>query len=93
MSPARRKPNQARKKSSPPTGPPDLWRAVPELEQPEAIVPASDASAMLRSLGTPPLPGQEAVADHYLSAVVERAAGLATALAAAAGILAEAEQD
>jgi hypothetical protein len=33
------------------------------------------------------------VAAHYLAAVVERAAGLATALAVAAGLLAEPEAD
>ena len=38
-------------------------------------------TALLRSLGDPPLQGQGAAAEHYLAAVVERAAGLATALA------------
>lgn len=42
---------------------------------------------MLRSLGTPPLTGQSATALAYLSAVAERAAGLATALAAANDLL------
>jgi len=44
-------------------------------------------------LGDPPLQGQNAVAQHYLGAVVERAAGLATALAAAAGLLALPPED
>lgn len=65
----------------------DLWRAVPPVELPEPITPAVDPTALLRSLGTPPLPGQQAVADHYLAAVVERSAHLATALAAAADLL------
>jgi hypothetical protein len=65
----------------------DVWRPVPQLPDPEAIVPASDPTALLRSLGDPPLPGQGAVAQHYLAAGVERAAGMATALAAAAGLL------
>jgi hypothetical protein len=65
----------------------DVWRPVPHLPPPAPIVPASEPAAMLRSLGDPPLPGQGAVAGHYLAAVVERAAGLATALAAAAGVL------
>ncbi len=71
----------------------ELWRAVPQLAEPEPIVPVSDPTALLRSLGDPPLAGQQAVAEHYLSAVVERAAGLATALAAAAGLLAEPVDD
>ena len=72
---------------------PDLWRPVPQLADPEPIVPASDPSVLLRSLGDPPLQGQAAVAEHYLAAVAERAAGLATALALANGILADPEAD
>jgi hypothetical protein len=56
-------------------------------------VPANDATALLRSLGDPPLQGQGAAARHYLAAVVERAAVLATALAATAGLLADPEED
>jgi hypothetical protein len=72
---------------------PDLWRPVPQLADPAPIVPAPDPTALLRSLGDPPLQGQGAVAEHYLAAVVERAAGLATALAVAAGLLAESDLD
>jgi hypothetical protein len=68
---------------------PDLWRPVPQLADPDPIVPAPDPTVLLRSLGDPPLQGQGAVAEHYLAAVVERAAGLATALAVAAGLLAD----
>jgi mannitol/fructose-specific phosphotransferase system IIA component len=39
-------------------------------------------------LGDPPLQGQGAVAEHYVAAVVERAARFATALAASADLLA-----
>jgi hypothetical protein len=66
----------------------DLWRPVPQLADPAPIVPTTDPTLLLRSLGDPPLQGQGAVAEHYLAAVVERAAGLATALAAAGGLLA-----
>jgi hypothetical protein len=65
----------------------DIWRPVPMLPDPEPIRPSNDPTAVLRSLGDPPLPGQGAVAEHYLAAVVERAAILATALAASAGLL------
>ncbi|HUP85416.1 MAG TPA: hypothetical protein VM143_07095 [Acidimicrobiales bacterium] len=71
----------------------DLWRAVPAVPAPEPIVPASRPSALIRSLGDPPLQGQGAVAEHYLAAVVERAAGLAAALAAAGGLLGSASED
>jgi hypothetical protein len=65
----------------------DLWRPVPQLPAPEPITTAPDPAALLRSLGDPPLQGQATVGAHYLFAVAERAAGLATALAAAADLL------
>jgi hypothetical protein len=71
----------------------NLWQPVPRLDDPVRVSPAGDATALLRSLGDPPLSGQGAVAEHYLAAVVERAAGLATALAAAADLLAEPEDE
>lgn len=73
--------------------PTDLWQPVPALPDPAPIVPALDPRAMVRSLGDPPLAGQGAVAEHYMGAVIDRAAGLATALAAAAGLLAEPSED
>ena len=73
--------------------PVELWRPVPQLPPPAPIVPADDPTAVLRSLGDPPLPGQGAVAGHYMAAVVERAAGLATALAATAGLLGQPDDD
>ena len=76
-----------------PVKPIDVWRPVPQLPDPQPITPAADPTAVLRSLGDPPLPGQGAVAQHYLAAVVERAAGLATALAAAAGLLGSARSE
>jgi hypothetical protein len=69
----------------------DLWRPVPQLPAPEPIATAADPAALLRSLGDPPLQGQATVGAHYLFAVAERAAGLATALAAAADLLAPAD--
>jgi hypothetical protein len=65
-----------------------LWRQVPPADDPEPITLATDPAALIRSLGAPPLRGQGAAAEHYLTAVVERAAALATALAASAGLLA-----
>ena len=71
----------------------DLWRPVPELAAPQPVTPVSDPAALLRSLGDVPLQGQGAVAEHYLVAVVERASGLAKALAATADLLVEPERD
>jgi hypothetical protein len=86
----RKSQNRKRRKQNKPV---DLWRPVPELEDPKPIRPATDPTALLRSLGDPPLQGQGAVAEHYVAAVVERAAGVATALAAAAGLLATDAED
>jgi hypothetical protein len=92
--PARRAPAHRRQPKAPakPKAVP-LWRPVPQLGDLAPIAPAADPTALLRSLGDPPLQGQGAVAEHYLAAVIERAAGLATALAASAGLLATAEDE
>ena len=71
----------------------DLWRPVPQLADPDPIERGADPTALLRSLGDPPLQGQGAVAEHYLAAVVEKAADLATALAVAAGLLGDPDRD
>jgi hypothetical protein len=68
--------------------PVDLWRPVPPLAPPAPITPAGDPTALVRSLGDPPLPGSGAGAEIAIAAVVDRAAGLATALAATGGLLA-----
>ena len=48
---------------------------------------SDDPTAVVRSLGPPPLPGHEAIAEHYFDVVYERAAMLANALAAAGGLI------
>jgi hypothetical protein len=96
MNQPRRRQGQARRRQGgnrPAPRSVDLWRPVPPLPETEPIIPASDPAALLRSLGDPPLQGQGAAAGHYLAAVVERAAGLALALAATGGLLAEAEEE
>jgi len=67
--------------------PADLWRRPPALEVAEPIIPAKDPAAVMRSLGTPPLQGHGALVDYYMATVVERAAGVAAALAATADLL------
>ena len=71
--------------------PVDLWRPVPPLPEPEPIVPAGDPTALVRSLGEPPLPGADA--EISIAAVVARAAGLAEALARVGGLVADDEDD
>ncbi|MGI8983572.1 MAG: hypothetical protein ACR2HM_03415 [Acidimicrobiales bacterium] len=87
------KSSHKRKEPRPPAEPTpaEFWRAAPRAAAPARITPAVDPTALLRSLCRPPLdhPG----ADRYLAGVAQRAAGLATALAVAADILAEPEDD
>jgi len=71
----------------------DLWRAVPPSPEVQPITPVADPAALVRSLGPPALSGQTTYAEHYLAAVVERAAALAGAVAAAAGVSAQPDND
>ena len=101
MSNARRSSNgngngkQARRNTPPrpqvePT-PGDFWRTPPKAAVPGPITPATDPTALIRSLGKPPLDHNGA--DRYLGTVAQRAAGLAVALAVAADILAAPEDE
>jgi hypothetical protein len=60
---------------------------INELPEPPVIHPSADPSAIVRSLGTPPLPGQAHKTDEVFTAVYDRAVLLATALAAAGELL------
>ncbi|MGE3620720.1 MAG: hypothetical protein AB7L84_09680 [Acidimicrobiia bacterium] len=73
--------------------PVDLWRPVPRLPDPAPITPSDAPATLLRSLGEAPLHGQGAIAEHYMSAVVDSAARLATALAASVDLLADLSDD
>lgn len=85
--------DKKRKEPRPPAEPTpaEFWKIAPKAAAPTRITPATDPTALVRSLGRPPLdhPG----ADRYLASVAQRAAGLATALAVAADILATPEED
>lgn len=88
MAQPRRRSNQNRNRAQAPRKqrPLDMWRPVPPLPPAEPIAAAPDPTALIRSLGDPPLRYPQA--DHYLAAVIERAAMLASALAASGGLLA-----
>jgi hypothetical protein len=68
-----------------------MWRAVPPTEPAQPIAPVAEPAAFITSLGAPPLRGGITI-EHYLAAVVERAAGLAIALAASADLLAQTDE-
>jgi hypothetical protein len=63
------------------------------LSAPERIRRSAEPDAMIRSLGPPPLTGQEPVASQYFAIMYDKAAALAGALAAAADLLDEGEGD
>jgi hypothetical protein len=86
MSDARRRPQGRRPSRTGEPRPVDLWRSVPALPKLEPIVVADEPTALLRSLGDPPLAGNRAAAGQYLALVIERAATLAVGLGAAANL-------
>ncbi len=66
-----------------PTTPFDPWLVPAPLPDIEQMPPPDNVAALLQSLGDPPLAGGGPLAS-YFSAVVERAAAVATALALSA---------
>ena len=91
--PRKRAPQRKRGGGGGKAKPVDLWRPVPPLPEPTPIVPATDPTALLRSIGAPPLRARSDMAEGYLLVVADRAAKLAQALASAAGLLADPTAD
>tara|TARA_Y100000590_G_scaffold355467_2_gene409271 strand:- start:7790 stop:8098 length:309 start_codon:yes stop_codon:yes gene_type:complete len=72
----------------------EFWHGPGLLpDAPSKIQITEDAAAVIRSLGEPPLTGQEEVAEHYFDAVYQRSVTLASALAAAAELVGDDEDD
>jgi hypothetical protein len=68
-----------------------FWGRTGTHTEPVKITPTGDPGAMVRSLGSPPLPLDPGLVERHLTAVYEEAVRAATALAAANGLLAEDE--
>ena len=71
----------------------DFWEvpgAMP-ADLAAAVHVPDDPTVLVRSLGTPTLPGQGANAEHYFTAVYDKASHVAYALAVANGLLADAD--
>jgi hypothetical protein len=90
VSPARRsKSSASRTPRRAPKPSRDFWGPDLDPEEPEAapapVRPSGHPTALIKSLGTPPLPNA-GVAQHYFEAIYERAAALAIALATSAGL-------
>jgi hypothetical protein len=69
---------------------PGFWGEDVPTPAPPRIAPTIAPTALVASLGAPPLPGGSA-GDGALAAVYDEAVKVATALAAATGLLAEPE--
>jgi hypothetical protein len=89
MSATRRRkpaPTSARRRPAAPRR--DFWGADAVEEAPTVrIRPSDDPTVMVQSLGPPPFPGGETLAQHYFAAVYQKAGALAIALAAASELL------
>ncbi|MEI7593338.1 MAG: hypothetical protein WCK41_08985 [Actinomycetes bacterium] len=66
---------------------PKFWGRDGLIEPSTLIVPSHDPTAMIRSLGPPPLGTLAGPGEHYLNAAFDKAAGVAVALAAAGELL------
>lgn len=83
--PARRR-NRKRRNRSKATN--EYWGEKSKLPDPTSDIRITeDPAAVVRSLGRPPLPGQEHVSEAFFDAVYARAVGLASALAAAGELI------
>ena len=81
-----RKRNRKRRNRSKATA--EYWGDKSKLPLPTSDIRITeDPSAVVRSLGRPPLPGQEHASEAFFAAVYGRAVGLASALAAAGDLI------
>jgi hypothetical protein len=79
---------RARKKGVSPKAAVEFWGDADAVPRPEHDIRiAKDTSAVVRSLGRPPMGGQDTLAEHYFVAVYDRAVTLASALAAAGDLI------
>ncbi len=66
----------------------EYWGDKAKLPEPTSDIRiTNDPAAVVRSLGRPPLPGQDHVSEAFFTAVFGRAVGLASALAAAGDLI------
>ena len=86
--PDRKRPKQRRTAQRKRPSPVDIWRTGGPLPDVEPITIPDDVGALLRSLGDPPI-ANGVIASHYFTAVIERAAAVAAALALSAHLLAQ----
>ena len=84
----RKRRNRKRRNRSTAKATAEFWGDPGTLPEPrDDIHITDDPAAVVRSLGRPPLPGQEQASEAYFAAVYARAVGLASALAAAGELI------
>ena len=72
----------------------EFWHGASALpDSPAKIHVTEEAAAVIRSLGDPPLAWQSESAEHYFEAVYQRSVALASALAAAAEMVGDDDED
>jgi hypothetical protein len=64
-----------------------FWAAAQPVDAVPRIASPDDPTAMVASLGPPPLGVLAGPGEHYLQAAYDKASGVAVALAAAGGLL------
>lgn len=84
--PAQGRNNQRRKTQSRRSGAAEMWRSPGPLPDLEPVAVSQDVSALIKSLGEPPMNGGKE-AGYYFGTVIERAAAIAAALALSADLL------
>lgn len=83
-----RRSGRRRKNKQKTVNPDEFWGRVELLpDVSESARLTTDPAAVVRSLGRAPLSGHHNAADHYFAAVYERSVSLASALAAAGGMI------
>ncbi len=87
MTPRRTRPPQRRTSRPQRPSAADIWRTAAPLPDVEPITVPDEVGALLRSLGDPPMVAGSL--SHYFTAVIERAAAVAAALALSADLLAD----
>jgi hypothetical protein len=83
----RRPPTAKRKRKAKGTSRRFWGDAMPEPSTEAAVRVTPDPTAVVRSLGIPPLPGQEHSSGLYFQTVYERSVRMAAALAAAGNLI------
>lgn len=83
----RQRPGNQRRRPAAKRAVTDVWREAGPLPDIEPVVRTEDPTALIRSLGEPPLSGGADVVLQFAT-VIERTAAIAAALALSAGILA-----